>query len=162
MQEKESLLDVLVYLLESYIDRHAEDSFSFDPAILSDELEGAGFADEHVMEALQWLVELRDTPLHNSQQNNAPTIRIFSDDEKRKINPEIRALLTMMERDEIIDTYIREIIIDRTMALNHENVELRHMKWIMLFILCFSNSPNVRIQKFENVVMMDASSNSVH
>ncbi len=162
MKQKEDILDILIYLFESYMGSGNDTQFLFEPDVLLDELESAGFETPHVTHAVQWLVELRDNPLHSCVSLDRPSLRIYSDDEKNKISIDIRSLIGALERDGVINCQIRELIIDRAMALGHNDVDIDHVKWIMLFVLCFNNHSNIRVQKLENVIMMEGSYGTLH
>ncbi len=154
-------LDILAYLVESYVDFHKA-SFTFDPDMLIDELAGAGFEEPQILDALQWLIDLRDTSLNALASSHHPTWRIYTEDEKQKMGVDIIRLLTLMERDDIINHAIREMVIDRIMALNEQHIDVAHIKWIMLFIFCFHNHHGILIHRFENAILMDGCSDAVH
>lgn len=158
---KESVLDVLIYLFENFVNN---DNMDFEPESqeISDRLEDAGFSTTDVVKAMQWVLELKENVITVSANDYNSSIRIFSVDEQHKISPAIRHTLHCMERDEVITPAIRELIIDRVMALDMDEVQLDQLKWIMLFVLCFQGHMPVQVRRLEDVILLDSPNSSLH
>lgn len=134
---KETVLDVLMYLFENYQEVEFADTDNQDT--LREELVAAGFPDEEVGHAFAWLDGL-------AEQRQLPLIfgpgratRIYTRDEMAKISTECRGFMMYLEQLGIITGEMRELIIDRLMALP-EDVDLERVKWVCLLVLM--NQPN--------------------
>jgi Smg protein len=128
------MFDVLVYLFEHF--HHPKACPSGDQ--LLDQLHSEGFERDEISEALDWLAGLRHMAEHASPPCIAPSkdaIRIYSEPEKKALRPECLGFLTFLESAGVLDALARELIIERAMALNEENLSLGCFKLIALMVL---------------------------
>src|SRR5512139_495703 len=120
---KENVLDVLMYLFENYMDDGPE--FSPDQESLTVELTQAGFPRSEVNKAFEWLEGLStlrdrsDLPTGGRSQS----LRVFSDSEQQKISLEARGFILFLERSGVLDSHTRELVIDRVMALDTDEID---------------------------------------
>ncbi len=70
-------------------------------------------------------------PLKSEQQS----FRIYSDEECGKLDTECRGFLLFLEQMGVLDHATREMVIDRVMALDSEEVDLEQLKWVILMVL---------------------------
>ena len=126
------MFDILMYLFESYF--HAGRYPNSDR--LSRKLSAAGFEDEDIHLALTWLSGLEQLNKANypSTINNSSG-RFYADLEIKRISLEVRSFLTFWEQNKISTPVEREIILDRAVALNRENLPLDKIKLIVLMVL---------------------------
>lgn len=132
---KESLFDVLMYLFENYMD---DDSPLYsDPEKLKAQLNDAGFRSTQINKAFNWLEDLAQGQEERSQplSNNVHSVRIYSSRELKKLNTECRGFLLNLEQMEVIDSSVRELIIDRVMALEADEMDLDQLKWVVLMVM---------------------------
>ena len=127
---KENVLDVLLYLFENYMDDDPE--ISQDQETLTSELAQAGFRKGEISKAFTWLEGLanlrqQDTAWQHHQRV-VGSLRHYSEQEKAKLNPECRGFLMSMEQSGVLEPKTREMVIDRVMALDTEEIELEHLK----------------------------------
>ena len=126
------MFDILMFLFESYF--HAGRYPNSDK--LTRKLSAAGFEDEDIHLALTWL-----SGLEQLNKANYPTIindsstRFYADLEIKRISFEVRGFLTFWEQNKIITPVEREMILDRAVALNRENLPLDKIKLIALMVL---------------------------
>lgn len=133
------MFDILVYLFESYI--HADACPESDQ--LARKLAAAGFEDEEISEALEWLAGLRRVA-REIQPGIAPSedsIRLYSDDECLRLSPECRGFLAFLGGSGVLDAASRELIIERAMALEGFNITLERLKVIVLMVLWQQEQP---------------------
>ena len=131
---KENVLDVLVYLFENYMTDDIEPPQ--DQESLQDELRRAGFGQGEISKAFDWLEGLTTLRETSSEQLDSPrTNRIYTDEESERINVECRGLLVHLEQAGVLDQYSRELVIDRIMALEAEEVDSDVVKWVVLMVL---------------------------
>lgn len=133
------MFDVLVYLFESYI--HADACPASDQ--LARKLSAAGFEDEEINEALDWLAGLRQVT-ETTQPCTAPTagsMRIYADEELARLNPECRGFVSFLESAGVLDAGKRELIVERAMALGDFSITLNRLKVIVLMVLWQQEHP---------------------
>ena len=132
---KESVLDVLMYLFEHYFDDESE--FDSDRESLKHELVQAGFPEAEIMKAFDWLEGLasEDAMLEAHEASDTPSIRIYTSDECERLNLECRSFLLFLEQVRVLDSTTRELVIDRVMALEGEDIDLEQLKWVVLMVL---------------------------
>jgi len=133
------LFDILVYLFESYI--HADACPESD--LLARKLSAAGFEDEEISEALEWLAGLRRVArdIHPGTAPDAGSIRIYSEDEQAHLSPDCCGFLALMESAGVLEGVHRELIIERAMALEGFNITLNRLKVIVLMVLWQQERP---------------------
>jgi len=127
------MFDVLVYLFENYI--HAE--ACPEPDQLARRLSAAGFEDEEISEALEWLSGLDDVA-GTSVLPVAPSIgaiRIYVAEEHVKLGTEGIGFITFLESAGVLDARSRELIVDRVMALPEAAVSMGRIKVIVLMVM---------------------------
>lgn len=159
---KEDMLEVLIYLFQNYI----IDGMSLDSGQdeLTEELVGAGFAGEEIDKAFVWLEELLDVcDIDESRQlhQTRTAVRIYTNDELQVLKLEGQSLLTRLTLANVLDQFSREMVIDRVMALDSEDVNIDHIKWVVLMVL--SNQPGfAEIAEWAEVVVSDEFAPVIH
>jgi len=152
---KEDMLEVLIYLFENYI----IDGVSFEPGQdeLAKELVGAGFAGEEIDKAFVWLEDLLDICEQEENgrlQQASSSLRFYTEDEFLRLQIEGQSLLTRLVNVGVLDQFSRETVIDRVMALDSAEVNLDHIKWVVLMVL--SNQPGfAEIAEWAEVVVTE-------
>jgi Smg protein len=127
------LFDILVYLFESYI--HT-DAFP-ETDLLTRKLSAAGFDQEDISEALDWLAGLRrvSRDIHPGLAPSAGSVRIYTDEEQAQLDPRCRGFLSLLESAGVLSAAHRELIIERAMALDDFTITLNRLKVIVLMVL---------------------------
>ncbi|WP_306439752.1 DUF494 family protein [Vibrio japonicus] len=132
------MMDILMYLFETYIHSDAELQVNQDE--LEDELSRAGFHQKDIYKALIWLEEL--AALQQSEAHSAISVcstststRIYTAKECERLSIECRGFLTFLEQVNVLTTETREMVIDRIMGLETDDFELDDLKWIVLMVL---------------------------
>ena len=131
----ENLFDVLMYLFDNCVEE--DEGLGSDQEILKAKLADAGFTDSQIDKALDWLegLTLRN---ENSSVNKIPdqgVNRIFNEQEMSRLDTECRGLITFLEQVNVLDANDREMVIERTMALESEEIDLHQLKWVILMVL---------------------------
>jgi Smg protein len=126
------MFEILMYLFESYFDAGSYP----EPDKLSRKLSAAGFEGDEISEALTWLSALQEqNPDSYPESLEHAGQRHFAELELQLIGDEARQFLLFAERQQLISAIEREMIIDRSVALKHENLALDKLKLIMLMVL---------------------------
>jgi Smg protein len=150
---KQTILDVLRYLFEHYAGD--DPTFNLDQERLQLKLREAGFEDNEILRALQWLEELaalqEQGPESDLPKTNA--IRIFTVEEMTKLDVESRGFLLFLEQVGVLDHPSRELVIDRLMALESDEIDLRQVKWVVLMVLLNQPGREEALVWMEDVVM---------
>lgn len=127
------MFDILVYLFEHYV--HPESCPDAD--YLARKLSAAGFEDEDISEALTWLDELR---AHSSvgatiKAPGALSTRCYVAEEIARLNVECRGFLAFMESAGVLDPLLRELIIERALAVEDLTINLERLKVVVLIVM---------------------------
>ncbi len=133
---KESVLDVLIYLFENYM--FDDDGYEPDQETLMVELSQAGFEHGMIDQAFEWLENL--ATLCEQHPEDMPdsarsAIRHYTEEECEHLDTEARGLLLSLEQCGVLNSISREMVIDQLMALGVEQVEIEHIKWVILMVL---------------------------
>ena len=130
---KETILDVLLFLFENY--------FYDDPDAVRDRdslqagLIQAGFSPAEISKAFDWLEELANQrPGLAEPRANGP-VRVFVEAEIDRLDRECLGFLMFLEQHGVLDADQRELVIDRAMALDQDEVDLDDLKWVVLMVL---------------------------
>ena len=157
---KENVLDVLMYLFETYVD--AEDEPEADHNELRDELALAGFGDAEIDRALDWLDALtdhQDNLAYNAQ--TAHGTRIYSEFEQERLDSACRGYITYLEQIGILSPPQREILIDRLLALESADIDVEQIKWVVLMVLFSQPGQELAYARMEDLVF-EESTGSIH
>ncbi|MDM8545883.1 DUF494 family protein [Candidatus Venteria ishoeyi] len=135
---KENTIDILMYLFEHYADE--ESQIQMDHEMLKDELSGAGFSEQEINKAFDWLEVLADRQTQSRAENGMSlheisSIRLFHPNEIARLSTQSRGFLLFLEQMDVLDHETRELIIDRAMALDNEEINLDQLKWVCLMVL---------------------------
>lgn len=158
---KETVLDVLMYLFDNYIEDDVE--FTPDEDVLRIELKEAGFGDHQVSKAFDWLegLAMQKETMSLPKLAQKPSTRILSDEEANKLDTECYGFLLFLENIGVLDGNDREMVIDRLMALETDEIELQQLKWVVLMVLFNQPGKEAAFTWVEDLVM-DEFNTSLH
>lgn len=127
------MFELLVYLFENYI----ESDIPADEQTLSRELSAAGFDSADISLAFSWFSDLAVLADQADTATSADraAYRIYTPEEDKKIGPDSRSFLLFLEQAGVLNTFEREVVIDRLMALTESEITLDQTKWISLMVL---------------------------
>ncbi len=146
---KESVLDILIYLFENYMD--AEEHPLPGRSALKEELERAGFAEPEVERALEWIDGLAAGDGAGSAAT-ARAIRVFSGHEVARLDTDCRGYILHLENIGILSSAQREIVIDRLMALEADGIDIDQVKWVVLMVLFAQPGQEQAYARMEDLV----------
>tara|TARA_B100001123_G_scaffold270249_1_gene300777 strand:+ start:530 stop:1030 length:501 start_codon:yes stop_codon:yes gene_type:complete len=149
---KQTVLDVLIYLFENYMDEEID--LSSDRDSIESALTYAGFEDSQVMKAFDWLQALAESGEDSPTEAGANSaIRVFAPDEEAKLDVESRGFLLFLEQSGVLNPHSRELVIDRVMALEAEDIDIEQLKWVVLMVLFNQPGHEEAFMWMENIVL---------
>lgn len=149
--KEETVLDVLMYLFENYLDEETE--VQPDRETLRVELEAAGFPGGEVKKAFNWLEALaEDAPAPDTVQT-PQAVRIYSAEECIRLDVESRGFLIYLEQIGILSAAQRELVVDRIMALETDEIDIDQVKWIILMVLFNQPGQELAYARMEDLVL---------
>ena len=157
---KENVLDVLMYLFETYVD--TEDDPEPDQNELRDELSRAGFGDPEIDRALDWLdglTEHQHSLVFNRSSGHGS--RVYSELEQERLDAACRGYILYLEQIGILSPPQREILIDRLLALDAPDIDVEQIKWVVLMVLFSQPGQELAYARMEDLVF-DETTGLIH
>ena len=132
---KESVLDVLIYLLEEYED---EQEIEIERELLTKELLTAGFNDSSIGKAWGWLDDLAVQVEEPDQilASGRHSMRVLSQREQQRFHFQAQRYLALLQGCDLIGPITFELILDRLIALDcdAEELEMDQIRWVVLMV----------------------------
>jgi Smg protein len=151
---KENVLDVLLYLFENYID--TDDANKPDKDALEIELEKVGFLQLEINKAFDWLENMTVVAEEASEKSTRHSaIRVFNDVESERLDVDCRGYLLFLEQVGVLDAETREVVVERVLALNEDEIDLDQMKWVVLMVLFYQPGREEAYAWMEDLVFED-------
>jgi Smg protein len=147
---KESVLDILIHLFENFLD--ADDDSAPSRDALKQELEQAGYPETDVERALAWLESLAADPDRAMNEGTARAVRVFSGHEQLRLDTDVRGYLLHLENLGILSAPQREVVIDRLLALEADDIDIEQLKWVVLMVLFSQPGQENAYQRMEDLV----------
>jgi Smg protein len=149
----ETVLDVLMYLFETYSEQDLETEPEPDQDVLREELLQAGFGEPEVDRALDWLDGLSARQLEPFQiQQAEASIRLFNSFELSRLDAECRGYILYLEQIGILNPQQRELVIDRLVALGPGDIDVEQVKWVVLMVLFSQPGQEKAFARMEDLV----------
>jgi len=124
------MIDVLVYLYETYWRPDA----CPEHEQLSRKLSAAGFESDEIEEALSWLNGLAHAAESHAGQQLASSLRVYAGAELDHLGEASIGFISFLESAGVLPAPMREIVIDRAMAMSGTPVDLEDLKIIVLMV----------------------------
>ena len=148
-----SVLDILIYVFDRYMLNEVPEVPERER--LARDLERAGFAPAKVERALDWLTDLAFH--HGGEPLAADTVhggvRVFSDSELARLSTECRGFLMTLERLGVLSAPQREIVVDRMLALDADELDTEQLKWVVLMVLSSQPGQEQAFARMEDLVL---------
>jgi Smg protein len=138
---KKDMFAVLMYLFENHMQNNCRLHLTED--ILMIELERAGFNSAIIDRALDWLEGLLAVQENTIFLPMATSSRVHNCYETHRLSRDVRGFLLFLQQKGILNTITRELVIDRLIAIEDQEIELHHVKWVTLLVLF--NQPNEEV-----------------
>src|SRR5262245_11005377 len=152
------MFDILVYLFENYYQAQAYPDYD----TLERKLHAAGFENDDIHDALDWLNSLTRKPDEELPESldARSSFRGYSADESTKLPLESRGFIEFLESAKILTPLLRDLIIERAMSLPDEFVGLDKLKVIVLMVL-WTRRGNVDVLVLDELIP-DGEKRQVH
>lgn len=127
------MFDIFVYLFENF---YQTDRYPDQDALVR-KLSAAGFEHDDIGDALAWLQGLSASEGSTFPDSLAEStaFRGYAAVEASKLGAEGRGFLAFLEGAKVLTPLLREIIIERAMALAEDSVSIEKLKVIVLMVL---------------------------
>lgn len=147
-----SVLDILIYVFDRYMLEDTSDVPERDD--LARDLELMGFGPASVERALDWLADLADVRLLGAEEprRGTPSLRVYSEGELTRLSTESRGFLMDLERHGILTPPQREIVLERVLALDSEELDTEQIKWVVLMVLSSQPGQEQAFARMEDLV----------
>lgn len=145
-----TVFDILVYVFDHYM--FEELPVSAERADIARDLETAGFGGANVERALDWLADLANERERPGLEFNERAFRLYAEQELGRLDPACRGLLLSLERGGILSPTQREIVIERLLALDNEELDLEQVKWVVLMVLSCQPGEEAACERMEDLV----------
>jgi len=124
------MFDVLVYLYETYWRPDA----CPDHAQLARKLTAVGFESEEIQEALSWLEGLADAAESHRGEQGAASLRVYQPNEVDHLGEASIGFISFLESAGVLPPPMREMVVDRAMAIPGAPLDLEDLKIIVLMV----------------------------
>ncbi|WP_326535611.1 DUF494 family protein [Pseudorhodoferax sp.] len=123
------MFEVLAYVYENYWRGDA----CPEPQQLGRKLSAVGFEAEEISQALDWLSGLRGGTVHEALPASAAT-RVYTVAEQDHLGAECLGFVHLLEGAGVLPGALRELVLDRAMAVPGAPVTLSDLKIIVLMV----------------------------
>ena len=149
-----SVLDILIYVFDHYmLDETPEvperDDLARDLALM-------GFVPANVERALDWLADLAGARAHDAQDaalSRQSSMRLYVESEVARLSTACRGQLMTLEQMGILSPAQREIVVDRLLALDSEELDAEQLKWVVLMVLSSQPGQEQAFARMEDLVI---------
>ncbi len=125
------MFDVLAFLFEQYRDPEACE----DRGQLLRLLSAAGFEEDDIQDALDWLYSVLDADENEfAGADFSVGMRIYTEAEQERLSPDVRGMIQFLEDNGALKGSSREMVIDRLLALP-DGISLMDAKLVALIVL---------------------------
>jgi Smg protein len=155
-----TVLDILLYVFDRYMFDEAPEVPEREA--LARHLASAGFGEANVERALDWLADLAGlrqpaalglTPVDPNLVRPTPSLRLYSPMELDRLSAECRGMLLTLESAQILQPAQRELVIDRLLALDVEDLTPEQVRWVALMVLSSQPGQEAACARMETLVL---------
>lgn len=151
---KENVIDVLMYIFSSYVD--SEDTLPHDRAGIDADLQEAGFENDSIDKAFEWLDGLALTDNAIELSHSDQSFRVLADDELVSLGKNAQNLIIYLENSGVLTPELRELVINRIMALGgNGDIDLDDIKWVIMMVLFNNDDDETNLWLYEDMVFAD-------
>ena len=149
-----SVLKVLIYVYDHYM--LADPAEVPERHHMLEDLQRRGFSVSEVVHAMDWLSALvgdqRTEPGSADLEPGREALRVFADGELSRLSADCRAFLQQLDRQHVLTPQQRELVIDRALALDVDEIDVEQLKWVVLLVLSSQPGQELAFARFESVM----------
>jgi Smg protein len=149
-----SVLKVLIYVYDHYM--LADPADVPERHRMLEDLQRRGFSVSEVVHAMEWLSALVGDQRASAGSGDAESVRgalrVFDDGELSRLSADSRAFLMLLDRQHVLTPQQRELVIERALALDVDEVEVEQLKWVVLLVLSSQPGQELAFARFESVM----------
>jgi Smg protein len=149
-----SVLKVLIYVYDHYM--LADPADVPERRHMLEDLQKRGFSVSEVVHAMEWLSALvadqRAAAGPGDPRSEGAGLRIFADGELSRLSADCRAFLMLLDRQRVLTPQQRELVIERALALDVDEVDVEQLKWVVLLVLSSQPGQELAFARFESVM----------
>jgi Smg protein len=149
-----SVLKVLIYVYDHYM--LADPADVPERHHMLEDLQRRGFSVSEVVQAMEWLSALVGDQRASSGAADMETargaLRVFTDGELSRLSADCRAFLLLLDRQHVLTPQQRELVIERALALDVDEVGVDQLKWVVLLVLSSQPGQEMAFARFESVM----------
>jgi Smg protein len=145
-----SVLEILIYVFDRYMLEEAPEVPERED--LARQLKANGFPHAKVERALDWLADLAGVRDQAPLDGSGPAVRIFTDSELQRLSTECRGFLFTLENLGVLSPQQREIVIERMLALDADELDTEQLKWVVLMVLSSQPGQELAFARLEDLV----------
>lgn len=161
---KENVLDILIYLFEHYMLENPDQEPDEESIMV--ELIQAGFNHMTIDHAFEWLENLaimcEEHDAGKSRLIGEHAMRHYHGEETDRLSIEVRGLLLSLEQCGVLTPAAREMVIDRLMALEADDIDLHHVKWVILMVLTNCTDSHPAVTDWTEALILDEVQTRTH
>lgn len=132
----ENLLDLLLYLFENF----AMPDITYSAQIRAD-LDDAGFFPEEIDDAFAWIKASQNAEQTLVSSPDDQALRLYSPIEQQLLSSTCRGYLIRLQHCGVLTATVRELVIDRLLALANEGeapIDVEQLQWTIMMVLSSS------------------------
>jgi Smg protein len=149
-----SVLKVLIYVYDHYM--LADPADVPERHRMLEDLQRRGFSVSEVVQAMEWLSALVGDQRASADEADAESVRaalrVFDGGELSRMSADSRAFLMLLDRQHVLTPQQRELVIERALALDVDEVEVEQLKWVVLLVLSSQPGQELAFARFESVM----------
>lgn len=146
-----NMFAVLMYLFENHMQSDCKLQLTED--VLMAELEKVGFNAATVDRALEWLEGLLIVQENTAIISTSESLRVYTPYETHKLNVDVIGFLLFLQQMGILNTITRELVINRLLAIEEEEIGIPQVKWVTLLVLFNQPNAEAALACMENLVL---------
>ncbi len=124
------MFEVLVYLYENYWRPDA----CPEPRQLKRKLSAVGFESDEIQDALKWLDGLAHSAEAGAGTQGPASLRIYTEEECEVLGEGSIGFISFLESAGVLPPPMREMVVDRAMAVGAGRIDLDDLKIIVLMV----------------------------
>ena len=145
-----SVLEILIYVFDRYMLEEVPEVPERED--LARQLKANGFHHAKVERALDWLADLACVRDQAPLGGSGPAVRVFTDSELQRLSTECRGFLFTLENLGVLSPQQREIVIERMLALDADELDTEQLKWVVLMVLSSQPDQQHAFARLEDLV----------